>query len=416
MPRTSAVLFAALCLPLAPRPAPASENWPCWRGPRGDGTAEQCPGLPTSCLPDQSLLWKTELPGEGHASPIIWENRIFTVSADPATEERLLLCLDRATGRLLWKQPVLKSPFESLHRLNSHASSTPATDGQRVYVSFLDQTQMYVAAFDFDGKRLWEARPGVFSSKHGFCSSPVLWKDKVIINGDHDGEAYLVALDAATGKEKWKTPRPNKTRSYCVPLIRTIGERNEMILSGSKSVASYDPDTGIQQWLIDGPTEQYVASMVYNGTLLFLTCGFPEHHMMAIRPGGSGNVTASHIVWRTQKAASYVPSPVSIGPYFVVVSDGGVASCFVADSGERLWMERIPEGRGHSASLLTANGLVYFFSDDGLMSVVKPGPTFEVIAQSQLGEKVSASPAVYGDQLFLRGEAHLFCLGKVSLP
>lgn len=407
--RLAALLFTGLAV--LPIPGLGAENWPGWRGPRGDGTAEQCGGLPTSFQVEKDAVWKVALPGLGHASPVIWGDKLFTVSADAATQERLLLCLDRKTGALLWKKAVLKAPFEFLHRLNSHASSTPATDGERVYVSFLDETSMFVAAYDFEGNQLWAARPGVFSSKHGFCSSPVLWNGKVVVNGDHDGDAYLVALDAANGATVWKTDRPNKTRSYCVPIIRTIDGRHEMILSGSKCVASYDPDTGKQHWIIDGPTEQYVASMVFNGSLLFLTCGFPEHHMMAIRPGGSGNVTKSHIAWRTQKAASYVPSPVSVGPYFVVTSDGGIASCFVAETGERLWLERIPEGRGHSASLLTANGLVYFISDDGLMSVVKPGPTLDIVAQSPLGEKVSASPAVYGGQLFLRGENHLYCFG-----
>ena len=211
---------------------------------------------------------------------------------------------------------------------------------------------------------------------HGYCSSPILWKDKVIVNGDHDGDAYLVALDRATGETVWKTDRPNKTRSYCTPIIRHIDGRNQMILSGSKSVASYDPDTGEQHWVIDGPTEQFVASLVYNEDLelLFMTCGFPERHILAIRPDGHGNVTDTHVVWRDIPGAAYVPSPIAIGPYFLVVADNGVASCFVAETGERLWRERLP--REHSASLLAANGLAYFFSDYGVMTVIRPGPDF----------------------------------------
>jgi outer membrane protein assembly factor BamB len=402
--------FVALILFASILPTPAAENWPQWRGPRGDGTSLD-KNLPIQFTLPENLVWKTLLPGLGHASPIIWNDRIFTVSAlNKDFGERLLLCLDRASGKILWEKAVLSTPFEEIHKLNSRASSTPATDGERVYVSFLYGHQMFIAAFDFDGNRLWETRPGPFSSKHGYCSSPILWNDKVIVNGDHDGDAYLVALDAATGETIWKTDRPNKTRSYCTPIIRHIDGRNQMILSGSKSVASYDPDTGQQHWIIDGPTEQFVASLVYNEYhgLLFLTCGFPERHVLAIRPDGHGNVTDTHVAWRDIPGAAYVPSPIAIGPYFLVVADNGVASCFVAETGERLWRERLP--REHSASTLAANGLAYFFSDYGVMSVIRPGPEFDVVAQSELGEPLSASPAVYDNHLYLRSHHHLFCI------
>jgi outer membrane protein assembly factor BamB len=238
----------------------------------------------------------------------------------------------------------------------------------------------------------------------------VLWNGKVIVNGDHDGDAYLVAIDQKTGATIWKTDRPNKTRSYCTPILREIDGKRQMILSGSLSVASYDPDTGKQIWVIDGPTEQFVASLVYHEgeKLIFLTCGFPQKHMLAIRPDGIGNVTKTHVAWRDIEGAAYVPSPVVSGDHFLLVADNGVASCFVAKTGERYWRERLPGG--HSASLLSANGLVYFVSDEGIVSVVKPGKTFDVIAQSPLGEKVSASPAVYDNHLFLRGEKHLYCI------
>jgi outer membrane protein assembly factor BamB len=307
---------------------------------------------------------------------------------------------------------VLQSPFEDIHRLNSRASSTPVTDGERIFVSFLDGEKMFVAAYDLEGNQLWQQRPGVFSSKHGYCSCPVLWKNMVIVNGDHDGEAYIVALDQKSGETIWKTGRPNKLRSYCTPIIREIDGRTQLILSGSESVASYDPENGTQHWVLDGPTEQFVASLVYNEdlNLLFMTCGFPQKHMLAIRPDGSGNVTKTHVVWRDTAGASYVPSPIAIGDYFLVVADNGVASCFVAGTGERYWRERLPGG--HSASIIAANGLAYFISDEGIVSVLKPGPEFKVIAQSEVGENVYASPAVYGDQFFIRGEEHLFCIGK----
>ena len=385
-----------------------AEDWPGWRGPRGDGTIIDSSAPVKWSLPD-NLVWKLPIEGKGHASPIVIGEKLFLVTAIEKDKSRKLLCIDRKKGREIWRTDVLKSPFERVHRLNSRSSSTPCSDGKRIYVSFLDATHMYVAAYDLDGKKLWEVRPGVFSSIHGYCSSPILWKDTVIINGDHDGPGYLVALDKKTGKTIWKIDRPNNTRSYCTPIIREIDGRNQLILSGSLCVASYDPDNGKLHWISDGPTEQYVASMVYNGNLLFMTCGFPKRFMQAIKPTGSGNVTKTHVAWQTTKGCSYVPSPVAVGPYFLVVADNGVASCFVAKTGERLWMERLKGG--HSASLLTVNGLVYFLSDGGIMTVVKPGPKFEILAENKVGENTYASPIVSKGNLFIRGEKNLFCIG-----
>jgi outer membrane protein assembly factor BamB len=387
----------------------SAEDWPAWRGPRGDGTSlEQ--SIPTTWSAENNIAWKVEVPGTGHASPIVWGDRIFLASCREATQERLLLCFDRLTGKLLWEQLVLQSPLEDKHQLNSFASSTPATDGQRIYVTFLDRAEMVVAAYDFSGHQEWLVRPGGFSSKHGYCSCPVLFENRVIVNGDHDGDAYLVALDRETGKTLWKVDRENKTRSYVTPLIREIDGRTQMILSGSKCVASYDPHDGSRHWIIDGPTEQFVASVVYNGKLLFLTAGFPEWHMLAIRPDGHGNVTDTHIAWRTQKGAGYVPSPIAAGEYFLNISDGGVASCFEADTGKRLWMERI--GTHFSSSLVSAGGLVYFTSDEGNTTVIRPGPKKEVVAENKLGEYCYASPAISQGQIYFRGEKHLYAIGK----
>jgi len=400
----AALVFSFACVASA-------ENWPVWRGLLLDGTSAE-KNIPVHWSATSNIVWRTELPGSGHASPIVWQDRIFTVSALSQNQSRMLLCLDRRTGRILWQQTVLISPMERKHSLNSHASSTPATDGRLVYVAFLDRAEMVVAAYDFEGKQQWLVRPGPFSSMHGFCSSPILHKNKVIVNGDHDGDSYLLALDRATGKTLWKVPRENRTRSYCVPLLRELAGRTQMILSGDKCVASYDPNDGSRHWMIDGPTEQFVASPVYNerAGLLFVTGGFPDHHILAIKPDGKGNITKSDkIAWRTNRGVAYVPSPISEGDYFLVVSDSGIAHCFEAKSGNLMWQERLGE---HHASLVSANGLVYFLNDNGVMNVVKPGPEFVRLAQNELGEKTFASPAISHRQIFLRGEKHLFCIGN----
>lgn len=403
------------------------DDWPCWRGPRGDGSSAES-NLPTRWTATDNIAWKTELPGEGYASPIICGNRIFTVSAlvqtnDRAPErgnsvqqptqvrDRVLICLDRATGKQLWQRTVISSPLEGKHRLNSWASSTPATDGKLVYTSFLDNQDMVVAAYDFDGNQQWLVRPGSFQSVHGYCSSPVLYKNMVIVNGDHDGDAYIVALDHADGRKLWKTPRENKTRSYCVPIVRELDGRMQLLLSGSKCVASYDPANGRRHWIIDGPTEQFVASLVVNKGLVFVTGGYPDHHVLAIRPDGrnDANITDTNIVWRDTKGASYVPSPVAAGDFFLIVSDDGIASCLDAVTGKRYWMERL--GEHHSASLVAAGGLVYFTSDSGVTRVVRAAPSYQVVAENRLGENCFASPALSDGQLFIRTEKNLYCIG-----
>ncbi|MCI0748421.1 MAG: PQQ-like beta-propeller repeat protein, partial [Verrucomicrobia subdivision 3 bacterium] len=263
----------------------AAENWPCWRGSRLDGASAE-KNVPTHWNASSNIAWKTELPGIGHASPIVWNDRVFTVTSLADKQARDLLCVDRAGGKIFWQKTVITSPLERKHSLNSHASSTPATDGERIYVAFLDRNEMVVAAYDFAGTRKWLVRPGTFSSMHGFCSSPILYKDLVIVNGDHDGDGYMVALHRASGEQAWKIDRPNKMRSYCAPLIRNIAGRTQMILSGSKSVASYDPANGKLHWIIDGPTDQFVASPVYSDRtgLVYITGGYPDHHILAIKP------------------------------------------------------------------------------------------------------------------------------------
>jgi outer membrane protein assembly factor BamB len=396
-----------------------AENWPGWRGPRGDGTSLE-KGIPIRWSSSENIAWKAPVAYLGHASPIVWEDRVFLVGTDLAQQDRLLTAFDRRTGRQLWSRTIVHSPLEGKHRLNSFASSTPIADGQRVYVSFLDHGKMFIAAYDLAGEELWKVWPGVFSSVHGYCSSPIIFEDRLIINGDHDGDAYLVALDKSKGNTIWKTPRENRTRSYCTPIIREIDGRTQMVLSGSKCVASYDPHDGSRHWIIDGPTEQFVASVVYSHDLMFVTGGFPEHHVLTIRPNGMGNVTSSHIAWHhTGKLASYVPSPIAVGDYFLVVSDDGLATCLEARSGKVQWSKKL--SRHSSASLVAAGGLVYFLDDLGVTQVVKPGPEFEAVSENKLFEPAagdeqqdlcSASPAISQGQIFIRSDQFLYCIGK----
>jgi outer membrane protein assembly factor BamB len=409
--RTKAMHVGAILLTLAT--AASAQEWSGWRGPKGDGTSKET-GFPVRWSPTEGVAWKVPLAGSGYSSPVVWGDRIFVTACIEDKGERKLLCLDRKDGHVLWEKVVLVADKERKHGLNSWASSTPVTDGKHVWLAFLDKPHFSVFCYDLDGALAWKVDPGEFHSVHGFCSSPVLYKDMIIFNGDQDAEAWIVALDQATGKERWRTDRPNKTRSYAPPVIFEAAGKPQLVLSGSKCVASYDPGTGKQIWIIDGPTEQFVASMVFTQEMFFITGGFPDWHVLGIRPDGEGNVTKTHIAWRDKgkEICSYVPSPVAWGDHFFIVSDIGFASCFEAKTGKKLWTEKL--GKHHSASPVAAGGLLYFPDDKGITWVVKAGGTFELVSKNDLGEECFASPALSRGQVFLRTVKNLYCIGAAA--
>ena len=389
-----------------------AENWPCWRGPRGDGTSLES-NVPTQWSVNTNIIWKTLIPGAGHASPIVWGDRIFTATALKDTQERVLLCLDRKTGQILWQETVLKTSLENKHNNNSYASGTPATDGERVYVSFLDGKDVVVAAYDFTGRQVWLKRPGTFSSPHGYSCSPVVYKDKVIINGASKGDAFIAALSRADGSTLWKIPLEKPALSYSTPIFRDLAGRAQMIFCGNQGIAGYNPDNGKRYWFVDGPSEEFCASPVYHerAGLILVSSSWPQSHLLAIRPDGNGNVTDTHIAWRTTDGAYYVPSPICAGDYLLTTTTGGQVYCFEVATGTVLWKENL--GKQYPSPVF-ADGLVYMPNDDGVITVIKPGPTFECIAKNTLSEKMNASPAVSNGQLFLRSEKHLFCIGQVT--
>lgn len=407
-PTFARLTLCALLLTLAGTAAQA-ENWPQWRGPRADGTSLDTQA-PATWDPVQNLVWKTELPGSGYASPIVWGDRLFTVAALPQTQERILLCLDRKDGKLLWQQPVVKAPLEKKNNENGYASSTPATDGQRVYVSFLAGDEVVVAAHDFTGKQLWLVRPmRNFVNQHGYCSSPILFEGKVIMKVDSKGDDFLFALNPADGKTLWQTPRAEGTQSFSPPLVIKAAGRTQLIVTGNKGITSYDPENGKEIWKVDGPSEDFVVAPVYSekAGLVFTTSSWPKRELLAIKPDGQGNVTSSKIAWRTTDGAPYVPSPISTGDAFLTASDKNEAYAFDAASGKVLGHEKIGK---HHASPVLMGGLVYFFSDSGQLNVFKAGTTLERVQRAEFGEKMYASPAISDGQVFIRGDKHLFCL------
>ena len=417
MKRASLLLFSVVMVAgLA-----CAEDWPAWRGPRGDGTSTEA-NVPTiwDGKSGKNIAWKTLIPGSGYSSPIVSGDAIFLTSCDEQSGQRMLHCLDRIRGEVRWTRNVLQAPLEGMHKLNSYASGTPAADGKNVFVTFFqtdDTSQkrgapgvVTVASYDYQGNQNWLVEVGAFSSVHGFCTSPVLHRNLVLINGDHDGESYLAALSKQTGEVVWKTPREHRTRSYVTPLLRKIDGQMQAVMSGSKRVAGFDPDSGKRLWWVEGPTEQFVASMVYDDEKFYLTAGFPTYHVMAIRPDGHDDVSESHVVWHVTDARSYVPSPVVVGDLLFVADDRGIGHCFDTASGEHVWRERL--GRHFSASLVTANGLVYFTADDGVTTIMKANRGAEIVQINDLGEQMFASPAIADGKLYLRGTKHLYCVAS----
>ena len=405
-----AVILAALLAPHA-----RAENWPQWRGPQLNGHSTET-NLPTKWSATENVLWKTTIPGAGHSSPIVFNDRVFLTTALEKDQQRQLLCLDRDTGKILWQRDVLKAPLERKHGLNNFASSTPATDGRHVFCAFLEMQTVHLFCYDFDGNLVWRKSPGSFKSMHGWASAPILHKDMVILNCDQDAEAYLVAYDRNTGEERWRADRPNRTRSYCNPLIVEAAGKTQMILTGAKSTASYDPDTGEQYWLFDGPTEQFVASPVYADGVVFITGGFPTYHYVGLEPAGSGNITKTRHVLYHEKAGAYVPSPIAVGAHVYMVSDQpkheGEAWCIDAKTGKRVWSQKL--GKHHRPSPVHADGLLYFLDDEGTTHVLRAAPTFELVSKNPLKEKCFATPAIADGRIFIRTTESLYCIGKES--
>ena len=393
-----------------------AEEWPAWRGPRGDGISSE-KNLPLKWNKTDNIRWKTSIPGKGHSSPIVINDRIFLSTCLEDKHERRLLSIDRNSGKVLWDKPLLVSDLEKKHGENSFSSATPASDGKHLWISFMDFPAVRLFCYDLEGNKVWEQSPGKLLSRHGFCSSPVLHKDLVILNCDQDAEGYIVAYEKNSGKEKWRVDRPNKTRSYCTPVLINTEKFpgiTQLVLSGSKCVTGYDADTGKLLWIIDGPTEQYVASLVFIDQILFLSTGFPEFHLMGINPDGRCNVTKSHVVWHIPhkengpKGASYVPSPIAHEGHFYVVSDAGYLGCIESKTGKRLWMEKL--GKKHHASIVYGDGKFYIADDDGNTWVVKASPKFEILSKNELGEMCYASPAISKGEIFIRTWNSLYCI------
>ncbi len=393
---------------LCGEPAAASGDWPQWRGPSHDGHSTET-DVPVK-WDTNSIVWRTELPGDGQSSPVISGDRIFLTAAIGKGRERVVFCVDRRNGKIVWQETVWTGEPEASHDMNGWASATCATDGQRV-VAFFGRGGIH--GLDVDGKKLWSKDLGKFDGAWGTGASPLIVDDVVIQNCDAVGAASLIALDKLTGQVKWQTPRDIPQRGgWSSPVLINVGTRRELVLNGETSVIGYDPATGAKLWFCKSFIGRGEPTATPGHGLLFMVNG-NAGDFYTVRPGGEGDVTQSHMAWHTtRKSGRDQPSPIVIGEFVIVSSMDGVASCYDTASGRELWKERL--GGKFTSSPIAANGLAYFQSEAGETVVLKPGPQLDIVARNTLmaadREVFRASLTPSRGQMFSRSNKMLYCL------
>jgi outer membrane protein assembly factor BamB len=398
--------------------AAGAADWPRFRGPNGTGVAAD-KDVPVRWA-DRDVLWKAALPGAGHSSPIVSNGRVFVQSA--TGKERVLVCLDAVTGKQLWSRAA-PGGRARIHPRNSHASSTPAADGERVYAAFWNGRGVGLSAYDFTGKLVWENDLGGFRSQHGAGFSPVVYDGKVILNYDQDGSAVLLAFDAKSGKKAWEVKRAAYRACYSTPfLLRAANAAAEpagqLIVASTAGITAYNPRGGEElwsyTWSFPGMPLRTVGSPVAVDGLIVAAAGdgSGDRAMIAVRTGGKGDVTKTHLAWSKDTGTPYVPTLLASGGHLYGVLDKGFAVCYSAKTGAELWRKRLAETDVSSSPVLI-DGKVYAATDKGEVFVYEASPDgYKGLARNSLGEPVASTPAVANGRLYVRGRDHLFCIGK----
>ncbi|HVR30694.1 MAG TPA: PQQ-binding-like beta-propeller repeat protein [Thermoanaerobaculia bacterium] len=412
-PAPGHALDADAAVRMVPVEPPADRYWSRWRGPSGQGLVDTAGHrYADSWSPTENVAWRVEIPGRGHSSPIVWGDKIFLTTSYDGGARRSLLALDRADGSLEWETLVPPASPESMYPKNSHASSTPSTDGKLVYAYFGNHG---LVAVDFDGRLVWQQSFGDVPTRHGSAGSPLLYQDRIVLYQDHTGPegSFIAAYERATGQRLWRTPR-RETVGWGTPVaIRLEDGRDEIVVSGERRVYAYDPATGKELWSCAGNLSEAVPTPVVGEGLLFCSTG-RAGPTLAIRPGGKGDVTGDRVVWQTSKGSPFIPSPIVYDGRLYMVNDMvSVASCHRAADGELLWQGRLGEARreGFSASPVAFDGKVFFTNDEGDTFVLRAGDAFELLRVNSLGEQTLASPALVDGKWYFRTERHLVCIG-----
>ena len=405
-------LFCVLAL------AARAEDWPQFRGPAGQGVSSER-GLPLQWSDARNIRWRTMIPGRGWSSPAVAGDRVWvTTATEPEGLAGVLnvllrgrslraIALDRETGQIVHNVEVFRlSDAGAMHAKNSHASPTPVIDGDRVYVHFGAHG---TAALTSRGQIVWKTRLA-YDHMHGTGGSPVVYGDLLIVACDGADVQFVAALDKRTGEVRWKAPR-RSYMAFSTPLVVRAGDRDQVISTGAYRAVSYDPASGKEIWSVSyGDGFSNVPRPVFGHGLFYLCTGFNQAELLAVRAGGSGDVTRTHIAWREKRSISLTPSPLVAGDELYVISDNGIASCFDARTGKVHWRERL--AGSFTASPVYADGRIYFLNEEGETTVIEPGKTFRKLAVNRLDGETLGSMAVAGGSLFIRTASHVYRIAQ----
>ena len=424
-----------------------AQNWPSFRGERASGIAD---GFKTPTTWDgekgTNVLWKIPIPGLAHSSPIVWGNRVFVTTAissipkptfrsglygdvdsdtDLSKHTWKVYCIDKLTGRIIWERAAHDgTPKTKRHIKSTFANPTPATDGKNV-IAFFGSEGLY--CYDVDGKLKWKQDLGVLDAgwfydpdyQWGVASSPIIYKNLVIVQCDVQKNAFIAAFDIRDGKRVWTTNR-DELPSWGSPTIYEGKTRAELITNATRAVRAYDPLTGKELWTLRGNPEVTATTPVTGQDLIFICNSYrPNQPIYAIRPGGTGDISLADnktsnqfVAWSYQQGGTYMPTPLVYGEYLYACANQGVLRCYNAKTGERVYQQRIGDkGGAYSASPVAADGKIYLSSEDGEIFVVKSGPNYELLATNSMGEVMMATPAISEGMILVRGRSNLFCIG-----
>jgi outer membrane protein assembly factor BamB len=420
-----------------------AQNWPQWRGPAASGVSSEA-RLPERWSDTENVAWKAKLRGLGISSPVVWGDLVFVTSQAGSGEVRpgprlvqsgnpleagekplgsgptagdsrvtfLVSAVDRRNGRTVWEfeQPA-EGPLPSVHEKHNLASPSPTTDGERVYAWF---GTGQIAAVDLSGKLVWKkhlgATYGPFEINWGHGSSPVVYKNRLILLCYHERGSYLLSLDSKTGNVQWKVDANPGVTSYSTPLVVETGDRAEIIVNSSVGVSGHDLATGARRWYIDEPNRFPIPTPTLHDGVIYMSRGYRSSPFMAVRPGGEGNVASSHVPWKVATGAPYISSLVYYDGLIYMTGDVGVLTVTDAKTGERVYQERV--GGVYTASPVAGDGKVYLASEDGETIVLSAGRTPKVLSRNKLNARQLASPAIAGSRLFIRSDDALFAIGK----
>jgi hypothetical protein len=398
-----------------PGPGPiklSPADWPWWRGPERNGIASADQKPPLHWSETENVQWRAPVPGRGHGSPTVVGDQVFLATCDEEKEIQSVLCFDRKTGQSVWQTDVHQGGIEKKeNKKSSQASASVACDGERLFITFQNSKAIDLTALNRKGKQLWQKKVSDFVTHQGYGASPAIYKSLVIVSSDNKGGGAIAAFDRATGELRWSHERP-RLPNYTSPVILKVAGREQLLFTGCDLVSSFEPESGKPLWEVAGATTECVTSTVTDGKLILTSGGYPKNHISAVRADGSGE-----IVWENS-VRMYVPSLLVREGYIYGVTDAGVALCWKSENGEQMWAQRL--GGTFTASPVMVGDLVFATSEAGKTHVLKVNPkACQVVAESQLGDEVYATPTICGGRIYMRAasikdgrrQETLYCLG-----